>query len=61
MLDINWKGSGLWDTFSCMNMYINVPFYFQILLPDGSPRYNILINGYGYTNAFKIGGNENNA
>ena len=42
-------------------MYINVPCYFQTILPDRSPRYNILINGYGYTNVVKIGGNENNA
>ena len=41
-------------------MCINVPWYFQIILPDDYPRYNILINGYGYKNVVEIGGNENN-
>ena len=40
---------------------MNVPCYFQIIFPDGSPRYNISINGYGYTNVVKIWGNDNNA
>ena len=44
-----------------MNMCINMPWYFQIILPGGSPRYNILINGYVYINVVKIGGNDNNA
>ena len=38
-----------------MNMYINVPWSFQIILLDGSPRYNIRINGYVYINIVKIG------
>ena len=44
-----------------MNICINVSWYFQIILPDGSPRYNILLNGYLNINVVKIGGNKNNA
>ena len=44
-----------------MHMCINVPWQFEIISPDGSPIYNILINGYVYKNVVKIGGNENNA
>ena len=38
-----------------MNMCINAPFQFEIILPDGSPRYNILINGYVYNFFAKSG------
>ena len=34
---------------------------FKLKLPDGSPRYNIIINGYVYKNVVKIGGNKNYA
>ena len=44
-----------------MNMCINVPWSFEIILTDGSPRYNILNNVYVYIFFVKIGGNENNA
>ena len=30
-------------------------------MPDGSPRYNILIHGYVYKNVVKIGVNDNYA
>ena len=38
-----------------MHMYINVPWLFWIVLPDGYPRYNIVINVYVYKNAIKLG------
>ena len=34
---------------------------FQIILPNGSTIYNILINGYVNKNVLKIGDYENNA
>ena len=43
-----------------MNMCINVPWRFEIILPDGSPRYNILIDGYEYIFFVKNGDNKNN-
>ena len=40
-------------------MRINMPWQFEIILPDGFPRYNILPNLYVYIYIVKIGGNEN--
>ena len=33
--------------------------YLKLKLPDGFPRYILLIIGYVYTNIIKISGNEN--
>ena len=38
-----------------MNMRINVPWQFEIILPDGSSRYIILIHGYVYNCFVKLG------
>ena len=42
-------------------MCIKVLWYFQIRIPDGCPRYNILINGCLIKDVVKLGINENNA
>ena len=44
-----------------MNMCINVPWQFEIILPDGSPGQIIYLNGYVYKIDVKIRGNKNNA
>ena len=45
-----------------MHEYVyNVPWWIEIILPDGSCRYNILNNVYVYNIFVKIGDNENNA
>ena len=52
---MNRKSTGIWGIFSFMNMYINGPWQFKIILPDGSPGYNILINGWVNKNVVKLG------
>ena len=44
-----------------MYICIYVPWYFEIILPDVSPRKIIFLNEYVYKIFVKIGGNENNA
>ena len=58
---MNWKNVGPLGRFSCMYMYIHVPWYVQIVLLDGSTEKIIRMNGYVYKNVVKIEGNDNYA